>query len=603
VTAAQRRIQRLQRLHSIAPRAVAARAAQELADNPRLLRPDKRRLVSLQTLGALTTDASYSCHFPVVFPQDDPRCDGIEGGVLRVCCTPSGLNAPLGAGSAAAAFSDDRPLHTLIEGWQGEGLKLQLMPRPGQAHTDLLGDSAGAALALAVEAARRQRALHHDVVISAAVRATDAGLVLGPVGHTIAKARMLAAERPGCRFLVLSRPGEDPRQVPGLRVEFLEPGSIAPLLDRLLGTAPRLELVQPRQALLALLDDASGRFRAQRYEQAEPLYSEALERLEGMQGDRDSALWRYQVELRLAAIRLHRGHGPDTSPAFQRLARQRPEGHCDYSDALEVEELSSAAGIHIDRFEPARAREALDLLSWVEHTRARGENRQMLLAYHGTTTQLRLLEGDHQAALASQQRVVDASPDHELARSLCNLGEGFQRAGHHDAASRTWARAQEALQHVEDYYRHHTRAFLVYLVGRAALLAGDPDGAGWKGRAEGALTPLEPSAAAAWRLASLVDLARLVAGDHAALNDMIERTQLEHRDFVRWHLALELLRAGHLAPTLSGRAHSAAAAVLTDLPKPDHPPLEQARTGFCESAQRGVVGPGVVERILTFRAY
>lgn len=604
MTAVQRRIQRLQRLRPIAPRAVAARASRELHDNPRLIRPDQRKLEALREPEApARADTPFSCLFPVVFPVGDPRCDGISGGVLRACCTPATLPAPPGSVPAAVVFHGEASLRSHIEGWQKEGQQLQLMPRPGQAHADLLGDSAGAALALSFEAARRQQPIDHDLVISAAVRATSTGLVLAPVGHTVAKARMLALERPGCRFMVLPREGEDPRETPGIQVEILEPGPLTPLLDRLLGAAPRLEIVQPRQALLTLLDHASGRFRSQRYEEAETLYHEAQTQLERLRGDKDSPLWRYQIELRLAAIRLHGGQGPDAAQAFARLARQRPEDHDDYGDALEVEELTSLAATHIDRFDPGHAREALGLLHWVEGKRLRGSNRPMLLAYHGTTTQLCLLEGDPQAAFAAQQRVVAASPTPEQARSLCNLGECFERAGHHDAARRSWVQAHEALAEVEDYYRAHTRAFLVYLEGRAALLNGDPEQAAWRARAEQALAPLETHSAATWRLESLVGLARLAGGDPAALDTLIARTRTERRDFVRWHLALELLRAARLAPSLSLRAHSAAATALQALPKPEHPELEQARAAFCEAAQRGIVPPELAQGVLAYRAY
>jgi hypothetical protein len=156
---------------------------------------------------------------------------------------------------------------------------------------------------------------------------------------------------------------------------------------------------------------------------------------------------------------------------------------------------------------------------------------------------------------------------------------------------------------VEDYYRDHTRAFLVYLEGRAALLAGDDDSAAWRARASEALAPLEPTAAAAWRLAGLVDLARLAGGDRTALSALVDRAQAEARPFVRWHLTLELLRAAHIAPALASEAHAAAAALLTALPKPAHSALEQARMAFCEAAVRGAVHPALVEGLLARRAY
>ncbi len=612
-----RRIDHLQALRPYAPVAVRARAERELQGNRRASPAQQRELRSLaDERPGLTAPHDTSCAFPVLLDPHDPRAEGIEGAVLQARCLPSSQASSLGGVPIAAVLPKDHPALPLLADELGsEPYRLHFLPAPGALGckvVDIDGGSLGLSLLISLHAALRGRAVPPDMAASAAIERDRDGLRLAPVDGACEKARVLALERPGCRFLVCPHPGEVPEASDGIQVEVLEPGPVGPLLDRLLGTQPQLAVVEPRHRLVAMLDDARGAFGQQRYPEAEGMLEEVLRALAPPPervSEQDLELWSFEARFRLAAIEMHQGTG---AAAMAKLDALLSEGGAPLTQALLVELVVNAAGAAIDSFDPDRAAALLQRIESIEQFSMLApadlltpELERQLLMLRGTRARLYLLCGELDLALAEQLRAVEVSAPNELARSLTNLGECFHRCGKDTAARDAWTRARAALDQVESHYRFHTAAFLTFYEGRAALMAGaGADDA--LAIAEGAAViaaQLSETAAARWRLEGLVMLGDLTAGRTSALRGLVTRVRAGRSDFLRWYRSLDLVRAGVLVEGHALEAFRDAAAVLEGIEVPGHPPLAHAQQAFCVAARTGTVTLDMVGALMRLRAY
>lgn len=613
------RIEHLRALRPYAPAGVMVRAERELRENRRASpsqRQDLRSLADGPT--EVATPHDTSCAFPLLLDPQDPRAEGIEGAVLQVRCLPSSQASSLGGLPIAQALAEDHPvLPWLADELGTEPYRLHVVPAPGALGckvVDIEGSSLGLALLISLHAALRGRAVPANLVVSAAIERDRDGFRLAPVDGAREKARILAMERPGCRFLVFPRPDEEPEPGNGITVEILGDGPVGPLLDRLLGAQPQLAVVEPRHRLVAKLDEARGAFGQQRYSEAEGMLKEVLRALKHPPervSEQDVELWSFEARFRLAAIEMHQGAGAAALVKLDALA-SRGGAVPGLTQALLVELVVNTAGAAIDSFDPDGAKALLDRISFLESIASATpqafrtqELERQLLMLSGTRCRLHLLCGELDLALAEQLRAVEVSAPNERARSLTNLGECFHRCGRDGAAREAWSRARSALDQVEPHYRFHTGAFLTFYEGRAALMAGVSAG-GARTIAEGAaviVPQLPETAAARWRLEGLVMLARLMAGDVGALQGLVQRASGEKRDFRRWYMAVDLLRAAMLVPTVSGEVLDAATEVFSGLPVPRHPTVEAARVAFCGRGLHDAVAAERVASFLLYRAY
>ncbi len=575
MTAASEFLGRLRALHPFAPAGVGLRCEVEIAENGRLTPGERRSFERLAARANARPDRyEKACAFPVLMDVGDPCSEGIEGAVLEARCLPASQASSLGGQSLDRALGEGHPLIPLLAAeLADEPYQLHIVPSTSQMGCkvlDVTGGSMGLAGLIALHAALRGRPVPEGLVVSAALELGPGGLRVVPVAGARAKARVLALERPGCRFLVCPEPGQEPEVTDAIQVELLAPGPVAPLLDKLLGERPSRAMVASRVALLGLMDDAQRAYWDQRYPEAEGLYRDALRLIASKPervSEQDAELWTYEAELRLASVEMHRGAGDAALAELDRIVARVGEVRA-LTQPLLVEAVTSAAAAAIDSFDPELAEQLLARVEPIERALLRTPELDMqLLALWGTRSRLHLLRGEPEQALAVQHRVVEVSPPHEQARSLTNLGECLHRCGKDQRAREVWARAREALERVEGHYRLHTEAFLVFYEGRAALMGGvSPEEArGIAEVGERFIAQLAPMAAARWRLEGMVLLARLVAGEEGVLEALIARAVGEKGAFRRWYMGLDLLRVGVLVPELEEVALGAAVTVFGEV--------------------------------------
>ncbi len=614
MTAASEFLGRLRALHPFAPAGVGLRCEVEIAENGRLTPGERRSFERLAAQANARPDRyEKACAFPVLMDVGDPCSEGIEGAVLEARCLPASQVSSLGGQSLDRALGEGHPLIPLLAAeLADEPYQLHIVPSTSQMGCkvlDVTGGSMGLAGLIALHAALRGRPVPEGLVVSAALELGPGGLRVVPVAGARAKARVLALERPGCRFLVCPEPGQEPEVTDAIQVELLAPGPVARLLDELLGERPSRAMVASRVALLGLMDDAQRAYWDQRYPEAEGLYRDALRLIASKPervSEQDAELWTYEAELRLASVEMHRGAGDAALAKLDRIVARKGEVRA-LTQPLLVEAVTSAAAAAIDSFDPELAEQLLARVEPIEQTvlLRTPELDMQLLALWGTRSRLHLLRGEPEQALAVQHRVVEVSPPHEQARSLTNLGECLHRCGKDQRAREVWARAREALERVEGHYRLHTEAFLVFYEGRAALMGGvSPEEARGIGEVgERFIAQLAPMAAARWRLEGMVLLARLVAGEEGVLEALIARAVGEKGAFRRWYMGLDLLRVGVVEPKGSKEAFEGAATVFRGMGVRGFSALEEARIGGFVGGDYRTDGLAVAKRMLTFRAY
>ncbi|HWV38383.1 MAG TPA: hypothetical protein VN033_07890 [Vulgatibacter sp.] len=566
-------------LAPFAPRAVEEELIR-LAAHPRLLVPERRAVERLRDRVARldpTPADPAACAFPVVTEGEA----WLEGAVLHALA--SAEHRP-GACPAEQAFPGERSLLDLLAASDGRAF---VVPSPLLSTTrlcELVGDSCGAAFALALEAARRGTSVPRDVVVSAAIGPSADGLVLRAVAGCDRKRRVLERERPGCRFFYVPIPGDEVRGSDAITLVPLEEGaSLRTLFDRLL--APRPPPLRA-EALLRQVREAEDLFAAQRYDEARPRWERIAQALPAA-GLAQSAQWNLTAITRLGAIELHAGRPEAAEAWFERAAAAA-------ADAAGVSRLAVdqvriyAAGALVDRMRPLEARRILEprTRDWRRRLAADDEGadrREMLIACLGATRRLRLLLGDAEGAVEAQRELVGWAPAAETARAMADLGDALRRSGRPGQAREALARARETLDWIPlATYRLQTEAFLAYHEGRLCLDTGaaGPDPAYLRGL----LGALPARSAARWRLEELGALLRLRDGDRDAAGRLIDAADRAEAGFSRWQACLGVLRGAAVSPADEDALHAAAGERFARLAActAGYPALDAARLRFCE---------------------
>jgi len=564
-------------LAPFAPRAVEEELAR-LSSRPRLLAPERRAVERLRDrvarMDPAPTDPA-ACAFPVVTQGEA----WLDGAVLHALA--SAEHRP-GACPAEKAFPEERALHDLLAASDGRAF---VVPSPLLSTTrlcELVGDSCGAAFALAMEAARRGTSVPRDVVVSAAIGPSADGLVLRAVAGCDRKRRVLERERPGCRFFFVPLPGEEVGGSDSINLVPLEEGASLPsLFERIL---PRPALVRA-EALLREVREAEDLFAAQRYDDARPRWERIAQALPA--GLAQSAQWNLTALTRLGAIELHAGRPEAAEDWFERAAAAA--SRMSSAPRLAVDQVRIyAAGALVDRLRPVEARRLLEprTKDWRKRLAADDEGtdrREMLIACLGATRRLCLLSGDAEGAVEAQRELAGWAPAAESPRALADLGETLRRSGRIGQAREALSQARDALDWIPlASYRLQTEAFLTYYEGRLCLETGaaGPDDAYLRGL----LDDLPARSAARWRLEELSCLLRLRDGDHGAAGGLVEAADRASTDFFRWHACLGILRGAVVSPDDEDSLHAAAADRFADLAgcTSGYPALDAARLRFCE---------------------
>jgi len=465
-------------------------------------------------------------------------------------------------------------------------VSLSIYPNPAPSSPGLLqlvGDSAGAAFAVAGEALRRGVSVPEDVAVSAAVVAgPDGNLHLRGVGGLDRKIDLLERERPGCRFYFVDREGRD-FHAARVRLTPLPPGPIQALYEAIL---PRRD-APPRARVYERIREAERAFRDQDYPLARRLFGEILPMLDLLgYEDLQPRRWRYWSLVCLGAIALHGGDTDGAARHFEEADRlELPPGVHHEKDELEL----YVAGLYLDRLLPDRAEKLLRPLtdSWRQRMRidpAGDDRRRVYLACLGGMRRLHLLRGEPERAHAVQEELVAASPEHERARSLTDLGEVLRRMGRREEAAVAFREARRWLDHVYlPTYRLQTEAFLAYYEGRLALDRGEDIDL----ELVSALVPRLPErSAAAWRLRQLGLLARLRRGEDEALGALVRAAREARGDFARWQWGLGLLRAMEFRPAELREEVAAHFEGLSRMAA-GFAPIERAHRGLVDACRRG----------------
>lgn len=469
---------------------------------------NRQRLEHLLVDLELGDPGTWFCRFPALAGPSAP--EGMEGGLLSVVATDAGVLPPRGARAAK---------DTLEAGGVARAGNLHVAGLPNVDATLVVGRSGAAAEWLADRARATGRKVPPDVVVSASLEAgTDGEPRLAVVAGGGAKARVVATELPGARLFLCGDPeGEEVVSLPaGARVRELERlvwGDTA-LVDR-------AEL----QRMAAVADDA---FRAHAYATAASRYHQLLT----LAGDLDGEL-RYEACIRLAAVAVHEGRGPEAE-AWYRRADEVPIPET--RRKFRVERLTGLAGAAIDAFRPAAAR------SFLEDRRAQralddpDELWERIQAL-GAWRRLHLLEGQPEEARAVQRSLVAAADEIERPRALLDLGFVELRCGDLAAATQALVAARAAIPRMAPVYRVQSEAFLTWHVARLAR-AGGPVESLHDLLLEDALDTLlsEPhlQEAGRWRLRAVrASLSGDVASLSALAGDLLP--------FQRWYLGIFLL--------------------------------------------------------------
>jgi len=582
------RLRTLEELAPFAPRGVADELSRMASDRGYVF-PERRAIERLR-IAIVGRHAPLrepaACAFPVLTQSES----WLDGAILQAVVT-----ADLRPGAAAAeeVFSDEGRMLELLARFSDA--RPLVIPSPLQASTricELVGDSGGAAFALALEAARRGVAVPQDIAVSAALDTDASGaLVLRPVSGCDQKRRILERERPGCRFFFLAQEGEEVGASATIELVPLEPGTMQALCDRLLPRAPA-----GQESLSQAVREAEGHFAGQRYPLARRgwrrLYLQLREELRGdaasLPQHRQRARWAIQALGRLGAIELHAGH-PVLADLYFSAATARMRQAPDVPTTLVDEVLVSVASVHLDRLRPAAAESVLTPL--VERWRALVaeapealESRQMLIACLGATRRLMLLKGEASVAVEVQEEILGLASTAERPRCLADLGECLRRAGRFGQAGEALALGRASLYRIPiESYRIQTEAFLAFYEGRLALDRGSE--APSLVYLDSIREALPPRSAAGWRLDQLSRLLRLRAGDRDAAGELIDQLARASGDFARWHATLGLLRGARITQSEGPRLRWAAAEALEALAActAGYPALEAARAEYVGS--------------------
>jgi hypothetical protein len=509
---------------------------------------NRQRLEHLLVDLELGEPGTWFCRFPALAGPSAP--EGMEGGLLSVVATDAGVLPPRGARAAK---------DTLEAGGVARAGNLHVAGLPNVDATLVVGRSGAAAEWLADRARATGRKVPPDVVVSAALEAgADGEPRLAMVAGGGAKARVVATEMPGARLLLCGdAEGEDVVSLPaGARIRELE---------RLVwgGTAlvDRTEL----QRMAAVADDA---FRAHAYATAASRYHQLLT----LAGDLDGEL-RYEACIRLAAIAVHGGRGPEAE-AWYRRADEVPIPET--RRKFRVERLTGLAGAAIDAFRPAAAR------SFLEDRRAQralddpDELWERIQAL-GAWRRLHLLEGQPKEARAVQRSLVAAADEIERPRSLLDLGFVELRCGDLAAAARALVAARAVIPGMAPVYRVQSEAFLTWHVARLARAGGPVEGLHdllLEDALDTLLSESHLQEAGRWRVRAIrAALARNGASIPALVADLLP--------FQRWYLGVFLLGDAEW------REVGARALATSDVDLSGMPVLEHAR----EELRRGRLDP------------
>ncbi len=603
-----------------APRGVAALIQQALDENPRLQPLERSYLHELssmaRTIATKRPHRGFQCSFPLVFQRGPTVPDGLDGAVLDAAAFVGPVLGCLDATSAEQALEDHELTDIVADHLSEGGVSLLLSPHPAdqpEVRLRLRGPSAGGALYLAATAARQGTVVPPDVVISAALMEGPGGLWLGPVEACDLKRRVLERERPGCRFFYV--PHDDEVVAPSAIIQLvpLEPGLASGLYERIFLRPPGQGDQAAVGSIYAQLDTGRSLFFDQRYPEAQAHLRAVVERLDAKENDGwhpHAPAWRYEAHARLAAISMHAGRWEAAEAVLDQL-HVVPKEHEQLTRLLLVEVLGSVAGVRIDAFDPGGARRVLEgEQGAMEGLAALGvylhrEDALALVSYYGAWRRLHLLAGEPERAVEVQRALCAVAPGRQRARSLSDLGECLHRVGRFGEAQAVWGNADDLLGQDPAYRSTHTKAFLEFYRGRAALMsgAGDVSPVRISQVAGECLQGIYSSSAAAWRLEQLRLLAQLASGDEVALQRLGELAGNEGRTLVRWYRALDLLRGAQLCPVLAAQSHAVAAAVMERHSFAHYPALERARRAFCCSARRGGAGREAIEVLLSRRAY
>lgn len=517
-----------------------------------------------------------ACAFPTV-AEDAP----VEGAVFYAVAE---LFRPPGALPIADAFPDEVEMLRLL----GEtfSVSLSVCPNPttsSSPHLELVGNSAGGAFAVAGEALRRGVNVPEDVAVSAAVVAgPDGNLHLRGVAGLEKKIALLEREQPGCRFFYVAPVGRS-LHATRIRLQPVPEGPITALYEAIL---PRRD-VPPRTRVYDRVREAERAFRDQDYPLARRLFGELVPMLDALgYEENEPRRWRYWSLISLGAIALHAGETEEAARHFAEA--QDLEQH--RSVLQERDELQLyVAGLYLDRLCPSEASAILLPLTDQWRLRMRldpvgDDRRRVWLACLGGMRRLHLLRGEPELAHVIQEELLLASPEHERARSLADLGECLRRMGRHEEAGRAFEEARRCLDSVYlPTYRLQTEAFLAYYEGRWALDRGDePD----LERIANLVPRLPERSAASWRLRQLGLLTRIRRGEEHALEALVRTARNARGEFARWQQGLGLLRAMEIRPEpllVEVAAHFDGLSRMAA----SFGPIERAHRGLIDACRRG----------------
>lgn len=496
------------------------------------------------------------CLFPAVA---DGGPAGLLGGLCGVTAVDLGMPPPPGA-EALVAAAPDVAAHPVVGSRAGGAW---VRGRPPTAAGPVRDRSATAAVWLALRARDRGLALPDGLVVSADLQPGPNGEPrLGAVRDGFRKAAIVARERPGARLLLCLEPGED---LPA-GAEALPVGApVTELERRVWGEAVGRDRADVQRALRS----GQEAFAAHDYRLADTYFEEVLRVAGAEEGPA-----RFEAALRRAAIATYTGEVQRAETWFRVASTvSLPQTA---AARLVVDRLVSLVDIHLDAFEPRSTRRLLGerLARHVlsdDHPDAL-ERVQLL----GAWRRLHLLEGNLDAALDVQRRVVAIADGAERPRALLDLAWVQMRRGALDDAVRNLVDARHTLERAEPIYRLQTVGFLTWYTARLELA----------GRSEPALADLlDPRAIDAllaapalqapprWRLRA-VRAAR--SGDAAAVAEHVAACT----PFQRWHTGVYLLDVPDGEPF--GREALVGAAVnLAEMP-----PLAEARARLARGPDR-----------------
>ncbi len=587
-------------LAPFAPRAVEAELLR-IADRPRLLVPERRAILRLLErvvrLEAVAPDEAASCSFPVLGREGS----SIDGALLHAVAKPG---SRAGGCPVELAFPGERRMLSLLDPSSGA----MVFPSPLRSTSpicELVGDSCGAAFALAVEASRRGLAVPRDVVISAAIEDGPDGLELRPVSGCDRKRRILERERPGCRFFYLAAPGE--RVEPSASIELipLEASRFEQLVAALL---PQAEASM--EALFRDVQEAEVHFDSQQYPVAQACWERILPRLPEPDGREtgEALRWRLTALARLGAIELHAGQ-PEAAAGLFRQASDLAQRSPGLSRLVVDDVQLQVASANLDRFRPDEAASILTPLTadWRRRLAADDEGperRELLLSCLGGMRRLHLLRGEADRAVEIQRELLSWSPASERARSLADLGECLRRDGRRDEAAVALAQAGHALPQIPlETYRAQTAAFVAFYQGRLALDT-------WEARPsleelDSLRAALPSRSAARWRLELLARHLRLREGDPAAADELLAPPDPESSELGQWNAALGLIVGALISPPFADRLFRAAAERLEGLAAAceRYPSLESMRLLFVRTIAANEDPVEVANSLLARSAY